>query len=220
MPDARQILESSRFFSQFSEERMTKIAGISTLHRMRKGQVLLNQGGEVPGIFVVGTGRIKVYRSSSRGKEHVLHLAGPGETFAEIAVLEGMRAPATAEVLETGTYVLIQGEEFMGLMDTDPLIAREMIGGLTSWVRRLVDLLEDLVLRDGLGRVASHLLYAPENADGLITIAHKKNLASHLDLTPESLSRILSRLEEEDIIRMQARSIQIRDRKTLGKLAN
>ena len=92
-------------------------------------------------------------------------------------------------------------EPFRRALREDHELCLGMMTGLTLWVRHLVGLLEDVVLRDAAGRVARFLLEAPSNTEGLIELPSlKRHVASHLNLTSETLSRTLRRLSEARLI--------------------
>ena len=92
------------------------------------------------------------------GKEHVLHMVAPGQTFAEVAAIGNFACPAHAEAVEPTRCVLIPVDRFREQMASDHQLCLEMMTGMSFWVRRLISLMEDLVLRDALGRTARFLL--------------------------------------------------------------
>ena len=96
-----------------------------------------------------------------------------------------------------------------------------MMLGLTLWVRHLVNLMEDLVLRDAAGRIARFLLATPPDADGLIKLPGlKRHVASHLNLTSETFSRTLRRLIDAGMIaECKGGRVEVLDPKNLRKIA-
>ena len=86
-------------------------------------------------------------------------------------------------------------------MERDHALCLEMMTGMSFWVRRLISLMEDLVLRDAMGRTARFLLESETDADGMVRLPSlKRHVASHLNLTSETLSRTLSRLIEAGLV--------------------
>ena len=139
---------------------------------------------DCPGVYVVGTGQIRVYKTGSGGKEHVLHIVGAGaELLPKSAAIGGFALPATAEALVKSTCVLLPYAPFRKILDDDPATTKAMLLGLTHWVRHLVNLMEDLVLRDAAGRIARLLLEAKPVGEGIVKLPGlKRHLASHLNL--------------------------------------
>jgi len=198
------ILKHCDLFRHLSPSALDKLAGISITRRYPKGQVIFRQGDPCPGIFVVGDGVVRVTRSGPGGKEHVLHLAYPGMTFAEVAALGGFACPASAQAAEETVCALILQDRFLRLIEADHEVCLQLLKGFAGWARHLVGLLEDIVLRDATGRVARHLLQV---GSGIVGAAFelpmlKKDLASHLNLTSETLSRTLRRLADAGLIDM------------------
>jgi len=189
----------------------------------RRGELILRQGDTCPGLFVVSSGSVRLYRLSPGGKEHVLHFVSPGGTFAEVAVIAGFNCPAFAEALEETACVLAPAEPFRALLRSSHAFCLQLLEGMGFWVRELVGLLEDIVLRDAVSRVAGHLLRMEGNRTGeaFALPVLKKDLASHLNLTSETLSRTLRRLEQCGLIELIApQRIRILDREALGDVAS
>jgi CRP/FNR family transcriptional regulator len=141
---------------------------------------------------------VRVFKTGAAGKEHVLHIVGPGESFAEVAAIGRFPVPATAKAEEKTACALLPLEPFRKALQDDHELCLGVLSGVTVWVRRLVTLMEDLALRDAAGRVARFLLELAEShpkADGLVRLPGlKRHVASHLNLTSETLSRTFRRL--------------------------
>ena len=199
--NAQDILRMTRLFNNLSAASLRKIGAIANKVRFAKGTTILRPGGETPGIYIVGAGRVRVFKISESGKEHVLHVAHPGMTFGEVAAIGGFPSPAYAQALDETTAALIPSSAFRSMLKTDHELCFQFVVGMSMWVRQLVGLLEDIVLRDALGRVAAHL-YRCSQEEGLDFRLPmlKKDLASHLNLTSETLSRTLRRLADAEII--------------------
>jgi CRP/FNR family transcriptional regulator len=143
-------------------------------------------------------------------------------TFGEVAAIGDFPCPAYADATVETACVLLPAAEFTAALRESHTLCLELMVGLSGWVRHLVGLLEDLVLRDAVGRVARYLLRAdptPGAADFLLPM-RKKDLASHLNLTSETLSRSLRRLVDSGLIIIpDARRVRIRDPRGLAEVA-
>ena len=213
------IIRNCGLFCGLSEASFGKIAKIARTVRFKRGQTIFHQGDPCPGIYVVGGGAVRVYKLAPNGKEHVLHFAYPGTTFAEVAAIGQFSCPAYAEATEDSVCALIPEAEFSRIANEDHSFCIEMMTGMANWVHSLVGLLEDLVLRDATARVARHLIQSDSSAgqNEFTLPMRKKDLASHLNLTSETLSRTLHRLVECGLIETREQRIRIRE---LIKLQN
>jgi len=236
------VLQSCRLFAQVGPRGFQRLAAMARICRFGKGEIIFRQGQPCPGAYVVGEGLVRIFKTGSGGKEHVLHLIPAGQTFAEAAAIGGFELPASAQAVEDSTCALLPAEAFRRALDEDPEICRGMLLGMTLWVKHLVDLMEDVVLRDAAGRLASFLLDtagqthagaqgsrdSAENSErstargGLVVElpARKRHLASHLNLTSETFSRTLRRLIEAGLVAQAgATRLEILDPKRLRQVA-
>ncbi len=202
MTDAvRDILSSCRFFARVRGASFERLAAMARLKRFDKGELIFRQGDPCPGVFVVGSGAVRVFKRAPTGKEHVLHFVDAGLTFAEVAAIGGFDCPAFAEATSASTCVLLPREPFARALREDHELCLQLMESMAFWVRHLVGLMEDIVLRDAAGRLARLLLEAAGPGAEPFTLASlKKDLASHLNLTSETFSRTLKRLEREGLI--------------------
>lgn len=219
---ADEILMSCHFFAQVDRERLDRLAQIARIRKFSKGQLIFRQGEACPGVYVVGSGMVRVFKIAPSGKEHVLHILGPGNTFAEVAAIGGFDCPANAEAVAESTCALIPLEPFRKAMAEDHQLCLEMMVGLTFWVRHFLSLMEDIVLRDAAGRLARFLLEAESDGDGTVRMPTlKRHVASHLNLTSETFSRTLSRLIEAGlIVELDSNRVQLRDPDRLRSVAD
>jgi len=211
------ILGRCQLFAQVDPLRKQRLAGVSLLRRFPKGAHIFHDGDACPGVYVVESGAVRVFKTGPGGKEHVLHMVGPGQTFAEVAAVGGFPCPASAEAVAPTTTALIPYDAFRKAMAEDHQLCLEMMTGLCFWVRHLISLMEDIVLRDATGRVARFLLDAEPEADGSVKLPGlKRHIASHLNLTSETFSRTLSRLIEAGlVVESENNLVQLRDRQLL-----
>lgn len=220
VPQLVKILQDCPFFSRLDQSRFSHLFAISRLVKFRKGQLIFRQGQACPGIYIVGSGLVRIFQRGPQGREQVLHIVGPGGTFAEVAAIGGFDCPANAEAVTAAVCALVPREPFHKWIHEDHQLCMALLLGLTIWTRHLVGLLEDVTLRDAAGRLARWLLTVAPN-DGVIRLPSlKKHLASQLNITSETLSRTLRRLEDAGIIATGGRgTIRVLDRVRLEAAA-
>ena len=188
-------------FSAVPPRSFQRLVAMARLYKFRKAQQIFRQEDDCPGVYVVGKGLVRVFKTSPGGKEHVLHMVSSGGTFAEAAAMGGFRVPASAEAVEACTCVLLPQAPFRKAIEEDHPLCLGMMTGLSHWVRHLVELLEDVVLRDAAGRIARYLVESRRAADGTIALPTlKRHVASHLNLTSETFSRTFRRLLDAGMI--------------------
>jgi CRP/FNR family transcriptional regulator, dissimilatory nitrate respiration regulator len=216
---AAQIVQSCRLFARLQAPARVRLAAIAQLHTFESGATLFRQGDPCPGVFIVGSGLVRVFKLAPSGKEQVLHMAGPGATFAEAAVIGGFDCPAFAQAVESGSVALIPAEEFQAFIHSDHQACIDLLASLAGWLHHVVDLLEDLTLRDAAGRLARHLIQHADTAGQVQLQSMRKHLASQLNLTPETLSRTLRRLDSDGCISTEREAIRVLDQQRLSAVA-
>ncbi len=200
-PNVADVLHQCRLFSQVPQLGFQRLAAMARIVEFPKGRLIIRDGDPCPGAYVVHRGRVRVYKIAPTGKEHVLHVVEPGGTFAEVAAMGGFPCPANAEALTDVCCALLPTEPLRRALQDDHPLCLGMLNGLTFWVRHLVGLLEDIVLRDAAGRVAQYLLQLDSREDGTLELpALKRHVANHLNLTSETFSRTVRRLVDGRLI--------------------
>ena len=215
------ILHACPLFANVPAAGFQRLAAIARLCYFRKGQVVFRENETCPGVFVLGQGLVRVFKSGPAGREHVLHIVGPGGTFAEVAAIGGFDLPASAEALKKTTCALLPLDRFRRALSEDHELCLGVLTSLTVWVRHLVTLMEDVTLRDAAGRLARFLLELPRAADGTVELPGlKRHVASHLNLTSETFSRTLRRLCDARLIeQLDNGRVRLLDRDGLHRVA-
>jgi CRP/FNR family transcriptional regulator, dissimilatory nitrate respiration regulator len=208
-------------FDGLGSREQTALAGIAESCAYAKGQDIFTAGEPAQGFFSVSSGKVRIFQTALSGKEHILHVFGPGEVFAEVAVFAGSVYPANAQTMEDSTFLFFPRERFRKLLADDPDLALNMLGLLSMRLRQFVRKLEDLSLREVPARLASHLLLlqAESRKRELPLGLPKGQLAAYLGTIPETLSRVLRRLTDDGIIAVTGSAVEILDLARLEALA-
>ena len=216
------FLATVPLFGGLTAAQYDELAMIATNQTYRKGQPIFAEGDPGAGLFVVASGLVKIYKLSLDGKEQILHLFGPGEPFAEIAVFTGSAYPAHAMALEESRVFFFPRQAFIDLIRQNPDLAMNMMAALSMRLKKFSRLIEDLSLKEVPGRLAAHLLFLSEQQGDTDTVAlpvSKTQLASLLGTIPETLSRMLTKLAKQGIIAMAGAQMTLLDRDSLTALA-
>ncbi|MBZ0156428.1 MAG: Crp/Fnr family transcriptional regulator [Alphaproteobacteria bacterium] len=210
-------------FHGLPREQLEEIVDIMVDQTFGRGQSIFSEGEEATGFYVVISGRVKIFKLSSEGKEQVLHFVGPGESFGEVPMFAGGYFPAHAETIEKSRLFFFPRSFFLDLIKRDPAVAMNMLAELSMRLRRFTLLVEELSLKEVPGRLAAYLLYLSdrENGSGDLELnVTKGQLASLLGTIPETMSRILGKMTAQGIIEVQGRRIRIQDRDALEELSS
>jgi len=215
--DKAAIIADCSLFHGVSPDHRRRLVEMARKVAFPAGTLVFKQNDPCPGIYCVGSGRVRIYRLGAGGKEHTLHLAGPGQTFAEVAVIGEFPCPAYAEVTQAAQCALLPSASILAMLREDHAFCLELLVGMSHWVRHLTGVLEDIALRDADGRVARHLLQAkPDGRDTVGLAGLKKHVASHLNLTSETFSRVLRRFADSGMVEIvDGKRLRIRDPKAL-----
>lgn len=221
-PDITTALRESGFFSDTSDELVAKIARMSKFESYRKGELIFAEDNPCGGMYVVVSGAVKVYKIGPDGREHILHVAEPGDTFGEVAMFLGKGYPAYAGAVKDSLTVFVRRQPLIDLLERSPDLCFEILGSLAAWTHRLVNKLENLTLHDASARLAQYLLSRTKPSQGVpevVLTVPKQTLAAHLGISSETLSRLINRMEAAGVIAPEGRIIRIPDRAGLESVA-
>lgn len=215
-------LRTIPLFSKLNDQDMSALADILVSQELHRNQQIFNEGDKARGLYIVSAGRIKVYKLSFDGKEQILHLLGPGEPFAEVAIFTGTTYPANAMAMEKSRVIFVPRQEFHDLLARQPSLALTMLATLSLRLRQFANMIENLSLKEVPGRLAVHLLLLSDQNNGAeqikLTMA-KTHLASLLGTIPETLSRILTKMNKHGYIISKGSRITLCNRQGLEALA-
>lgn len=219
--DTQKIIAGSPLFEGLPTKELGEIAAIAIGKSYQRGETIFFEGDIAVGFYMVAEGRVKIFKMSPGGKEHILHIFGAGEPFGEVPVFHGRPFPATAEALDKTATLYFPRDRFIRLVEANPSIALNMLGVLSLRLRRFASQIENLSLKEVPARLAGYLLYLSEEQGTVERVdlpITKGQLASLLGTIPETLSRIFARMSEEGLINVQGRQIELLDRDGLADL--
>lgn len=189
------------------------------LRTLPKGGYLFREGDSAEGFYVAQKGAINVHRVSATGKEQVIYVFRPGESFAEAAIATAYGYPANARAVEASSVILVPKAPFLALLGRRPDLALRMLGSMSQHLRVLVGLVEDMTLKDVETRFINWLLKrCPRDATKAVTIdlgMTKRVLAAELGTSSETLSRTFARLRDDALLEVKGQRLHITNADTL-----
>ena len=210
-------------FKSLSREEQLEVAQMARPAELTKGRSFPS-GPDGSQLVVVHAGRVKVTRIGPDGQEQILRVLGPGDFVGESAFLTGRFPEHVTIALEPGSACVFPHTALQQLVERHPSIAVRMLQGVSRRLEEIETRLAALISGDVTSRLAGYLLSLParRGREGLeveLPLA-KKDVASLLDTTPESLSRQLRRLHEAGVASSgDGRRVVIRDVDALVELS-
>jgi CRP/FNR family transcriptional regulator, cyclic AMP receptor protein len=216
--DVETVLRKTPLFAGLTETEMRALAARVSKRHFRRGELLFGEGDPCTGLFLVASGKIRIFKLSAAGREQVLAVEGPGSSFAELPVFDGGNYPAAASASEDANVLFISRKDFQNFCREHPDVALKVIAVVGSRLRRLVGIIEELSFTTVRQRLIAVILRLAEasgrpSKDGVhleLTMSHQ-DLAAELGTVRELVSRNLSRLQAEGFLEVDGRKIVVKD---------
>ncbi len=217
----KEFLKHIPYFRGLSDPELERIRPLVHERGYQRGEMVILEGEPCEAIYFVKEGRVKVFKTSPEGREQVLRIMKPGDTFNEVPVFDGGPNPASVETLDPVALYVLSSRDLQRLMSEVPAISRNVIRILAARLRHLVELVEDLSFRHVTGRVAKILLQhahdaTAQNGGGRLT---QQQMATMAGTAREMVGRALKGLEQAGAIRVERGRIVIVDKGALERLA-
>lgn len=218
-----EILSRQPLFRGLSEIELAQISAGCREFRVKKNEVLFHKGDIPEGMHVVVMGQMKLALPSSQGVEKIVHMCGPGATFGEAVVFLDKPYPVSAQAMTESLVLLVSKRVLLEAMDANSMLSRKMLASLSSRLHELLGDMESCTLRTSMQRVVCYLIQsAPADETPVFDIvlqSSKQNIASQMNLAPETFSRVLGHLSDKGLIHVKGRTITVLDRQQLRNFA-
>jgi CRP/FNR family transcriptional regulator, cyclic AMP receptor protein len=217
-----QTLSKVPIFSGLTESELAFLSQRAVPRGYSPGEIIFDEGGPCSGMYVVESGNVRIFKSSAGGREQVLSIDGPGSSIAELPVFDGGNYPASAVAIDQATLIFVSKQDFQALCLAHPQVALKVLRVVGLRLRRLVGIIEELSFTTVRHRLASFLLrlaqkegrQTPDGLEVMLPVSNQE-LASQIGTVRELVSRNLSRLQAEGLLKIDGRSITIRNIKAL-----
>jgi len=205
------------YFARLNEDVLAELSRFALARRFGRGDVLFLEGALNDGLYLLRSGRVRIYKTSSEGREQVLAIVGPGESFNEVPVFDDGPNPASAQALDDSEAYLLQKADIQALLRRSPSFAAAVVQTFASRLRQLAGLIEDLSFRHVTGRVVKIIL--TQDAASPAGRLTQQQTAAMAGTAREVVGRVLKSLEQEGIVRVERGRVVVLDRARLEELA-
>ena len=217
-----QTLAKVPIFSGLTESELDFLAQRAVPRHYSGGELIFGEGEPCSGLYVIESGNVRIFKSSPNGREQVLSIDGPGSSIAEIPVFDGGVYPASGAAVDQATLLFVSKQDFQALCIAHPQVPLKVLRVVGARLRRLVGIIEELSFTTVRHRLASYLLRLAQksgkrNAKGVEVYLPVTNqeLAAQIGTVRELVSRNLSRLQAEGMLKIDGRTVLISDLKAL-----
>jgi CRP/FNR family transcriptional regulator, cyclic AMP receptor protein len=184
---------------------LDKVAAVATVRAFAKRSIIVSEGDDTDSLYVMLSGKARVFVADDKGREVQLNQLGPGEYFGEVTLDGGPRS-ASVMALEECRCAVVKRAELTTFLEHNPELALHIMRKLARRVRDLTENVRSLALMDVYGRVARLLLELAENREGRLVITEHlthKDIASRVGASREMISRIFSDLADGGYVRKE-----------------
>jgi CRP/FNR family transcriptional regulator, cyclic AMP receptor protein len=222
-----QSLRNVPLFADLTERELEMLADRALSRQYQPGEMIFSEGDPCEGLYVVQAGSVKIFNASASGREQVLHIETAGNSLAELPVFDGGSYPASTVAVNPCTLLFISKKDFRALCLERPEMALKVLKVVSSRLRQLVGMIEELSFTTVRNRLASWLLQqarekGQKTARGIefgLSI-NNQELAFQIGTVRELVSRNLSHFQSEGMLKIEGRNILIQDLNSLEAAAS
>jgi CRP/FNR family transcriptional regulator len=214
-------LAQSQILGELSETELGFLVPRVVRRRFAASELIFSEGDPCPGLWVIESGLVKIFKSSPSGREQVLAIDGPGHTIAELPVFDGGDYPASALAVRDSSLLFVSRQDFQSLCLAHPNVALKVLRVIGARLRNLVAIIEELSFTTVRSRLAALLLRLAQQGRRtgagveFSLQATNQEIAAQIGTVRELVSRNLSRMQAAGIVRLEGRTVLIPDLKAL-----
>lgn len=220
MSDSKYMrMESLRrvpLFADLTERELEMLAARALSRQYQHGEIIFSEGDSCEGLYVVQSGNVKIFNTSAGGREQVLHIEEAGNSLAELPVFDGGSYPASTCAVGPCTLLFISKKDFRALCLERPEVSLKVLKAVSTRLRQLVGIIEELSFTTVRNRLASWLLQEAgakgrETSRGVefALSVNNQELAFQIGTVRELVSRNLSRFQSEGLLKVEGRTVVI-----------
>jgi CRP/FNR family transcriptional regulator, cyclic AMP receptor protein len=205
-------LKRIHYFSEIPEEALASLAANASNRTFPKNAIIINEGDETGPLFIILSGKVRVFLSTAAGKELTLGIQEDGSYFGELSLLDDSPRSASVITLEKTVCGLIAKADLKKWLSSYPDGAMSMIKGLTQRIRILTESARGLALFDVYGRLSRLLYDLARDIDGELTILPRpghQEIANQIGSSREMVSKIMKDLANGGYITVEGKMLTI-----------
>ena len=215
------VLKQVALVSSLTDDQLATFLTSCSVVDFAQGETIFREHEPADAFFVILAGDVKIYKLAASGDQQILHVFGPGKSFAEAPALKNQPLPAYAQALTKARLLRISRDSFFKVLFENRDIVTGLLTGLFGKLRELASLVEALSLKTVPARLADILLEESRKAQSeRFTLRFsKQQIAEQIGTKPETLSRALRKLTTSELIEVSGREFTILDKQGLADLA-
>ena len=204
-----QLLAEIPMFEKLEREDVEYLSGRLQQKRYARDEIIFHQGDVGTALFIVRKGEVAIRLSSPEGQEVILTLLSRGDSFGELALLDGQPRSTDAVAREETHLLILHREDFQHFLSERPAVAKNLLAVLAGMVRRVTQLVHDAAFLNARARLARVLLElarsqgTPVPEGVLLPKCTQADLAKQCGVTRESVNRWLRFYAQERVIDSQ-----------------
>lgn len=217
----KQNLKRHHLFSELTDSQLDQVAQFSQVQKLIDGQRLFTQADKVTSFYMVISGKIKLFRMSPDGQEKIIEIVKSGEVFAEALMFTNQIGyPVSSAALAETIVISINANNFQEMLRGSTATCLLLLGSMSFQLRKLIKEIDTITLHSGTCRVASYLIQEMSEEQNNFTLDTPKNvIAARLSVKPETFSRIIKNLKNQDILTIEGNSVTVHDIDALKELS-
>lgn len=222
MKDKSEYIKRIPIFESLEDREVEAIEKIVKERSYKKNSIIISEGNLGESLFIIKTGKVKIYKTDVSGREVILDIKAEGKIFGEVTLFNDIEYPATVKTIEDSVILIIESKELERLIEKSPSLSLEIIKVLSKRLLKAQQKLKELVMDDVYMRTARELLnlrakYGKEkdNETEIELNLTREEIANLIGTSRETVSRVLSRFAKEGAIAVSGRKISIVDEKIL-----
>lgn len=223
-----EYLKMVPLFQGMSHEELEKLEKITRERFYKKGATIINEGEKGESVFIIKSGKVKIFKTSKEGRQIILDIKGKSKIFAEVTLFDGGINPASVVAIENSVILSINNDDLENIIRQNPDMALNIIKVLNKRLKEAQSRIKNMAINDTYVRTAETLIrlvekYGVNKDDGNIELAlslTREELAGLAGTSRETVSRALSQFSKEKSVKIVGRKIIILDKDKLSQWLN